>query len=205
MWSMHPESDAEDENEQLRDAVAEIMNHSSVCVERHTNDTATLHLTHRVVESVVASQQHAPTTSDARKPAPTSLSETHDPWSWHPKNKILNNDGSKMTDQLFNYCWYQNAENVDAKAHHLQVLPNWSRKRIYWQALDFEMQETVKEHWIDKKHLYTATAVKQKKNYYYNVTIMCAEAPDEADSQQWRQTIQGLKEQYEWIQWSEQE
>ena len=104
VWGQKPDSDAEDANEQLRVAVAEIMTYSSAYVEWHSDDTATGHFTHRVVESVFASQQSAPTSGDAGQPAPITTGTVDEPWEWQPKHRVLNNNGSKETRREFNYC-----------------------------------------------------------------------------------------------------
>ena len=200
VWGLQPDSDAEYANEQLRTAVAEIISYGSAYVKRHSDDTATLYFTHRVVESLFASQQPAQASGGAEERAPHPHGAVDDPWAWHPKNRVLSNNGNRNTRREFNYCWYQRADNVDAKANHFQVLLNWNKTKLNWQSLDLQLQQTVERQWTAKKHLNWVIPVAMKKKfYYYNIIIICDEAPDSAESQQLRQTIKALEEQYEWI------
>ena len=202
VWGLQPESDADYANEQLRTAVAEIITYNTAFVKRHLDHTATLYFTHRVVESVCASQQTEQVSYSAERHAPFPNNTVDELWAWHPKNRVLNNSGSKKTRREFNYCWYQKADNVDAKAHHFQVLLNWNKTKLNWQALDLQLQNIVEQHWTAEKHLNRVIAVDmERKIYYYRLAIICDEAPDTTDAQQLRETIKALEEQYEWMLW----
>ncbi len=199
IWGMvHAEPELQGSNTELPElqgALATILAHSAATVDVHEDGTATLRFRHAMVLSLCSA---GPASGGSSRPASGGPS-----WEERVSSCTVNNARrGKKTYQEFNRFWYTRAEGVDADDLHFQVL--LGGKRLYWQALDGEVQELVHsqllqgedahfeadKQWIDHNGTNVCT-------YKYDV-LRFDQRVDESPSQMLR-VIEEQKQKFSWI------